>query len=60
MPPIEAEVVGGQQAALNLGGQVQIVFKSAPLVRVEVVEAKTLQRVCDESIGLHRIVANLT
>src|SRR5262249_17851173 len=60
MPPIDVEIVAGQQASLNLRREVQIVFKTAPFLRIQLIQAKALQRVRNEPGSLHCIVANLT
>ena len=60
MPAVEAEVVGGQQAALNLRGKSEIVFERPPFVLIQMVEAEALQWIADEPIGLYGVVANFT
>ena len=60
MPAVEAEVVTGQQAALNLRGKSEIVFERPPFVLIQMVEAEALQWIADEPIGLHGVVANFT
>src|SRR5262245_61098703 len=50
MPGAEAQVVRRQQRSLHLRCEIQIFFKSAAFVGVEMVQTKPLERVCDESI----------
>src|SRR5215831_15366575 len=60
MPSIDAKVANRQQTPLDFSGKIQIILKSLPLVGVQMVQTKTLQRVCDKALGLHSVMADFT
>src|SRR5262249_47656282 len=58
VPALASEAAFGQKTALNLRGEVQIVFEGLPFPFVQMIDTKTFERIGDKSIRLDGILTN--
>jgi len=59
LPPVEKVVALGQQPGLDAARHLEVVLERAPLPRLEVVEADAAERIGQEPLRLHRVVADV-
>ena len=59
LPPVEGEVGLRQEARLDARGQVEILLERVPFIGRQMVEAGPQQRIGQEPIWLHGLVADV-